>query len=136
MIGIDASVANAFRRILIAELPSMVGPKKNELNNRSYLWILQAIEKVHVTENSSVLPDDVLAHRLGLIPLRADARLFVEKNPTDTRERDDDTLVFKLKVACKKNPKAVEGNEDPKNLYIDSNGRRINLWQNQFFSFV
>ena len=74
----------------------------------------------------------MLAHRIGLIPLRADARLFVEKNSADTREREDDTLVFKLQVACKKNPKAVEGNENPKNLYIDSNGRRINLWRINF----
>ena len=71
------------------------------------------------------MPDDVLAHRLGLIPLRADARLFVEKNSSDPREREDDTLVFKLKVMCKKNPKAVEGNDDPKNLYINSNGREM-----------
>ncbi|CAF0954138.1 unnamed protein product [Adineta steineri] len=102
IIGIDASITNAFRRILIAELPSM------------------AIEKVHVTENSSVLPDDVLAHRLGLIPLRANARLFVDKTPGDTKEHEDDTLVFKLKATCKKNPKATDGNDDPKNLYINS----------------
>ncbi|CAF0936789.1 unnamed protein product [Adineta ricciae] len=103
IIGTDASITNAFRRILIAELPSM------------------AIEKVHITENSSVLPDDVLAHRLGLIPLRADARLFVDKAPGDTRECEEDTLIFKLKVICKKNPKAIaDGNDDPKNLYINS----------------
>ncbi|UJR28656.1 hypothetical protein I4U23_009886 [Adineta vaga] len=80
IIGADASITNAFRRILIAELPSM------------------AIEKVHVTENSSVLPDDVLAHRLGLIPLLADARLFVDKASGDTLERENDTLIFKIKV--------------------------------------
>ncbi len=36
LIGIDASVANAFRRILIAELPSMVEREKKtyELNNQ------------------------------------------------------------------------------------------------------
>ncbi|CAF3462614.1 unnamed protein product [Rotaria socialis] len=104
LIGIDAAIANAFRRILIAELPSM------------------AIEKVHVTENSSVLPDDVLAHRLGLIPLRADPTLFIDKVAADTKEREDDTLIFKLKVACKKNPKApTDGDDDPKKLYINSN---------------
>jgi len=104
VIGVDPAIANAFRRILLAELPSM------------------AIEKVHFTENSSVLPDDVLAHRLGLIPLRADARLFTEKTDADTKEREDDTLVFKLKVQCKRNPKAsADADDDPKNLYINSN---------------
>lgn len=66
----------------------------------------------------------MLAHRLGLIPLRADARLFVDKAPGDTRECEDDTLIFKLKVICKKNPKATaDGNDDPKNLYINSSGK-------------
>jgi len=37
-------------------------------------------------------------------------------------------LIFKLKVACKKNPKAsTDGNDDPKNLYINSNGKRITI---------
>ena len=81
---------------------------------------------MHVTENSSVLPDDVLAHRLGLIPLRADARLFADRAADETREHEDDTLVFKLHVVCKKNPKATtDGNDDPKNLYINSNGKRL-----------
>ncbi|CAF0741245.1 unnamed protein product [Didymodactylos carnosus] len=103
MIGIDAALANAFRRILIAELASM------------------AIEKVHIHENSSVLPDDVLAHRLGLIPLKADARNFEYRQPGDTKDHEDNTLVFKLKIICKKNPKAIENNIEPKNLYINSN---------------
>jgi DNA-directed RNA polymerase I and III subunit RPAC1 len=58
MIGIDASMANAFRRILIAEVPTM------------------AIEKVLMADNTSVIADEVLSHRLGLIPLDADPRLF------------------------------------------------------------
>lgn len=58
MIGIDPSIANAFRRILIAELPTM------------------AIEKVLIANNTSVIQDEVLAHRLGLIPIKADPRLF------------------------------------------------------------
>lgn len=85
--------------------------------------MVKAIEKVHVTENSSVLPDDVLAHRIGLIPLRADARLFDEKQAGDTKESDNDTLVFKLKVACKRNPKpSPDRPDDPKNLFINSSG--------------
>ncbi len=62
MIGIDASIANAFRRILLAEIPTM------------------AIEKVYINNNTSVIQDEVLAHRLGLIPLKADPTKFKLKH--------------------------------------------------------
>lgn len=35
-----------------------------------------AIEKVFMVDNTSVIADEVLAHRLGLIPLDADPRQF------------------------------------------------------------
>ena len=35
-----------------------------------------AIKKVLVANNTSVIADEVLAHRLGLIPLKADPRHF------------------------------------------------------------
>ena len=41
------------RRLLISDVPSM------------------AIEKVYMYNNTSIIQDEVLSHRLGLIPLRA-----------------------------------------------------------------
>jgi DNA-directed RNA polymerase I and III subunit RPAC1 len=35
-----------------------------------------AIENVYIYDNTSVVQDEVLAHRLGLVPLRADPRAF------------------------------------------------------------
>lgn len=58
IIGIDAPLANALRRILIAEIPTM------------------AIEKVGMWQNTSVIPDENLAHRMGLIPIDVDASQF------------------------------------------------------------
>ncbi|XP_010450451.1 PREDICTED: DNA-directed RNA polymerases I and III subunit rpac1-like [Camelina sativa] len=83
MIGIPPGVANAFRRILLAELPSM------------------AIEKVFVVNNTSIIQDEVLAHRLGLIPIVADPRLFEYLSEND-QPNERNTIVFKLHVKCPK----------------------------------
>jgi DNA-directed RNA polymerase subunit D len=52
--GVDVSFMNALRRIVLSEVPSM------------------AIDEVVIIENSSVLQDEIIAHRLGLVPLRTD----------------------------------------------------------------
>lgn len=49
--GIDLGLANAVRRTMMADIPTL------------------AIETVWIEENTSVLPDEFLSHRLGLIPL-------------------------------------------------------------------
>jgi len=35
-----------------------------------------AIERVYIANNTSLVQDEVLAHRLGLIPIAADPELF------------------------------------------------------------
>ncbi|KAK9059220.1 hypothetical protein SSX86_021839 [Deinandra increscens subsp. villosa] len=83
LIGIDASIANAFRRILISEVPTM------------------AIEKVLVANSSSVVQDEVLAHRLGLIPIKVDPRLFDYMSENDV-PNEKNTVVFKLHFKCER----------------------------------
>ena len=83
MIGIDAAFANAFRRILLAEVPTM------------------AIEKVFILNNTSFIQDEVLSHRLGLIPIRADARLFEER--ADDKDADEHNVIaFRLAARCER----------------------------------
>lgn len=57
--GISTPVANALRRIMMAEVPSM------------------AIDDVVIIENSSPMKDEILALRLGLIPLKTDLDSYV-----------------------------------------------------------
>ncbi|XP_062589109.1 inactive tyrosine-protein kinase 7-like [Saccostrea cucullata] len=99
MVGVDAAIANAFRRILLAEVPTM------------------AIEKVHIYNNTSIIQDEVLAHRLGLIPIKADPRLFEYKTEGEEASPED-SIIFQLKVKCTKNSQAKD-TTDPDELYKD-----------------
>jgi DNA-directed RNA polymerase I and III subunit RPAC1 len=80
-----------------------------------------AIEKVYVYNNTSVMHDEILAHRLGLVPIKADPRHFEFKEGEGDGATDLNTLVFKLHVECKKNPQAAGNALDPKEKYINSN---------------
>ncbi|XP_013386586.1 DNA-directed RNA polymerases I and III subunit RPAC1 [Lingula anatina] len=99
MVGVDAAVANAFRRILLAEVPTM------------------AIEKVFIYNNTSIIQDEVLAHRLGLIPIKADPRLFEYRQKDDTEGTPEDTIELELKVKCTRNPNASKDATDPDEIY-------------------
>jgi DNA-directed RNA polymerases I and III subunit RPAC1 len=108
LIGIDASIANAFRRILIAEIPTL------------------AIENVFIENNTSVIQDEVLAHRLGLIPFKGGyegLRNFMKwrKKPEsgDGQENiyDYNTVALQLKVKCTRKESASPNETDPLKLY-------------------
>ncbi|XDV50381.1 hypothetical protein PO909_019449 [Leuciscus waleckii] len=101
MIGIDAAIANAFRRILLAEVPTM------------------AIEKVFIYNNTSIIQDEILSHRLGLVPIKADPRLFEYRNAEDQEGTEIDTIQLQLKVKCSRNPRASKDSSDHKELYLN-----------------
>jgi len=65
--GIPLQYANALRRICLNGVPVF------------------AIDTVDVIENSSVLADEGITHRLGLIPLKTDLSRFVEPSKCDCK---------------------------------------------------
>ena len=58
---------NSLRRLAISEVPTL------------------AIDEVVILENSSVMHDEAVAHRLGLIPLRTDPGRFVMPHECDCK---------------------------------------------------
>lgn len=88
LIGISPSVANAYRRIMIAEVPTM------------------AIEHVFIYNNTSVIQDEMLAHRMGMIPIKADPTKFKWKPSDMSAEQTarNHTIVMTLNAKCEKLP--------------------------------
>ncbi|XP_032504428.1 DNA-directed RNA polymerases I and III subunit RPAC1 isoform X3 [Phocoena sinus] len=78
-----------------------------------------AVEKVLVYNNTSIVQDEILAHRLGLIPIHADPRLFEYRNQGDEEGTEIDTLQFRLQVRCTRNPHAAKDSSDPNELYVN-----------------
>lgn len=125
LIHIDTSIANAFRRIMISEVP------------------LVAAETVYVFNNTLVIQDEVLAHRIGLIPLKVDPDVLTWVDTTqDEKDRftDENTIVLSLDIKCTKNPHASPGATDPKELYhnahvyardlkFEPQGRQVELFK-------
>jgi DNA-directed RNA polymerase I and III subunit RPAC1 len=111
LIGVDASIANAFRRILIAEIPTL------------------AIEYVFVHNNTSIIQDEVLASRIGLVPFTGDKYGLLQwmkwfEKPEEGSEEDQyskaydyNTIALELKIECTRNEEAVKGERDPLKAY-------------------
>lgn len=136
LVGVDASIANAFRRILLAEIPTL------------------AIEDVFIFDNTTIIQDEVLAHRLGLIPLTGGkeglewmswfkkpppkddyaAQAMYDQDDTQpgaSTPNDHNTVVVTLQVECRwatededgRDGKrlAKDGETDPLLRYVNSN---------------
>lgn len=93
--GTDASMANALRRMMIAETPTL------------------AIERVYMYENSTVLPDEMIAHRLGLIPLKTTRRGGVKSwNYAHDCECEEGCELCHVSLTCDVSFEDLKENED------------------------
>ncbi|KAL1865512.1 DNA-directed RNA polymerase core subunit rpc40 [Diaporthe australafricana] len=113
LIGLDASIANAFRRIMIAEIPTL------------------AIEDIWVNNNTSVIQDEVLCHRLGLVPFKGGKHGLhnfmkwykkpgADQDPFEN-SMDYNTVKIELDVQCTRRADAAPGEKDPRKLFDHAN---------------
>lgn len=82
--GVDLSLANSLRRIFLAEIPTV------------------AIDLVEIETNTSVMADEFLAHRLGLIPLDSDLADELEYTHDCDCDQycDKCSVVLRLDASC------------------------------------
>ena len=70
--------------------------RNSPLNSRS-----RGPAQVFVLNNTSMTEDEVLAHRLGLIPIKADPRMFRER-VGDEDPDEHHVIAFRLEVQCER----------------------------------
>lgn len=79
----NPAFANGLRRIMIEAVPTM------------------AIEDVEFVQNNSALYDEIMAHRLGLLPLTTDLKGYERKKPEDELSaKNSIKLTLKAKGPC------------------------------------
>lgn len=73
--GTTPAFMNALRRVMIGELPTL------------------AVEELHVSKNNSGLFDEILAHRIGLLPWTFDEDGYVPRDECDCEDGCPDCTV-------------------------------------------
>lgn len=101
VINLSPVIANTIRRIILDEVPTM------------------AIDTVVVHENSSIIADEIFSHRLGLVPMNIDPRLF-EYHEDGDKIHERNTVVFKLDVTAPATYSSSFNDEEPGWFYVYS----------------
>jgi DNA-directed RNA polymerase subunit D len=112
--GINYTLANAIRRSVMTHVPSM------------------AIDRVTVYENTSILYEEMIAQRLGLIPLTTDLKTY--KIPDEKYKKGDATYECAL-ILEKEGPSTVYSGDlksrDPKIKPVHDKIPIVKLAENQ-----
>lgn len=86
------ALANSIRRAIISDVPVL------------------AIDEVAIIENSSVMFDEILAHRLGLVPLKVDAATYEALlNCYEEGKVDECVVGFSLEVEAERSMTVYSG---------------------------
>lgn len=92
----DVNIANSLRRIMIAEIPCY------------------AIESVDIINNTTVLDDEIIVHRLGLIPV-----IYNQADQADQEDQAEYTIKFDIE--CKDSFKNITSDDIESELEFDGN---------------
>jgi DNA-directed RNA polymerase subunit D len=114
--GTTPAFSNAFRRAMIGEVPTL------------------AIEDVLIYENDSALFDEMLAHRLGLIPLKTDLSTYIPRSECSCNGEGCPSCcaIYTLSI---EGPKMVHSSDlipqDPESAPVDGNIPIVKLIEGQ-----
>ncbi len=87
--GVTPALANSIRRAILSEVPTL------------------AIDEVIFAVNTSAFWDEMIAHRLGLVPLRVDNELYDALRDCYENHNNDCQVVFSLTEEAVERPKTV-----------------------------
>lgn len=122
--GVSTSFANALRRIMIAEVPSMT------------------IDDIFLLESNTPLTDEFMAHRLGLVPLTTNLDAYVLPEKCECKSElgcDKCRAVLTLEARAEAEPRAVYSgdlkSEDPKTRPVSDKIPLVELAPGQALKF-
>lgn len=101
IINLSPVIANTIRRIILDDVPTI------------------AIDTVVIHENTSIIADEIFSHRLGLVPMNIDPRLF-EYHEEGDQIHERNTVVFKLDVTAPATYPGSFSDEVPQWFYVYS----------------
>ena len=114
--GINNAIANTIRRTVISEVPTL------------------AIDEIEFIKNQTPLYDEILAHRIGLIPIKTDLRAYSLKEEASSKATTE--LTFTLRA---KGPKTVYSGDlkskDPKCVSVYENIPLVSLLKDKELVF-
>jgi len=119
--GSDEVFANTIRRLIIEEVPTL------------------AVEDIEIKDNSSALYDEMIALRLGLIPIKTDLKSYrLPKNEDEVDEKSAScTLQIKLKSSKKGYVYAGDTESaDPKCTFVEEKMPIVKLLSKQKVDMV
>lgn len=110
--GTTPAFANLLRKTIVDEVPTL------------------AIEFVTFNKNSSVLYDEMLAHRIGLIPLKTDLESYQQKGDDELSALNSVKFTLQAKGPCTVYAKDIQS-QDPKVVPVFDSTPIVKLLEGQ-----